>query len=76
MRFLFSSPNRVDVDVLSSLLAGANVTCEIRNENISALFPGAPFQTELWVINDADFAKAAQIREGLRVKDSDPGMSE
>jgi hypothetical protein len=63
MKMLFSSPNAPEVGLLKDLLDGAGIACEMRNESAYANFPGAAFQPEIWVVNDADYMKACEVRD-------------
>ncbi len=44
----------------------AGIACELRNEATYSNFPGAPFQPEVWVINDDDYAEACRVRDAWR----------
>ena len=65
MKILFSSPHNQDVERLKNALNEAGIQCEVRNENAYAFFPGAEFYLELWVLNEADFQKATELRDAL-----------
>ena len=65
MKMLFSSPQNQDVERLKNALNEAGIQCEVRNENAYAFFPGAEFYPELWVLNEGDFQKAAELRDAL-----------
>ena len=65
MRILFSSPQNQTVERLKNALNEAGIECEVRNENAYAFFPGAVFYPELWVLNEADFHKATELRDAL-----------
>ena len=66
MKMLYSSMNRTEVGLLRSLLEEAGIEFEVRNEFMNANYPIAPFYPELWVIQDEDFIKAAEIRDAWR----------
>ena len=63
MKLLFTSANNPEVGLLKDLLDQAGILSEVRNENLYSNFPGAPFQPELWVLNDDDYPKACEIRD-------------
>jgi hypothetical protein len=42
-------------------LEAAGIQCEMRNEYLSPAMPGAPFDPELWVLDDAQFAEARAL---------------
>ena len=65
MKMLFSSPQSQEIELLRNALDNAGIQCEVRNENAYAFFPGAEFDPELWVLNEGDFQKAAELRDAL-----------
>ncbi len=65
MKVLFASPQPQELELLRNALEKAAIQCEVRNQNVSAFFPGAEFYPELWVLNDADSQRAAELRDGL-----------
>jgi hypothetical protein len=75
MKILFSSPQNQDVELLKNALNEAGIQCEVRNENAYAFFPGAEFYLELWVFNEADFQKAAELRDAFLKLASAPSNS-
>ena len=66
MKLLFSSPSAPEVGLLKSLLDGAGIASEIRNDTVHAIFPGAAFQPEIWVLNEEDYAEACRVRDAWR----------
>jgi hypothetical protein len=63
MKMLFSSQIAPEVGLLKGLLDDEGIACEVRNESSSANFPGAAFQPELWVVSDADYERACEVRD-------------
>ncbi len=63
MKMLFSSAHTPEVELLKGELVKAGIQCEVRNENLYSIFPGASFQPELWILIDDDYSKAADIRD-------------
>ncbi len=63
MKLLYSSQHSPEVALLKDLLDQAGIPSEVRNENLYSNFPGAPFQPEIWVLNDDDYLKASEIRD-------------
>ena len=61
MKRIFSSSNSAEVGLLASRLESAGIACELRNEALSQVIPGVPFQEELWVLNDEDYGEAANL---------------
>ncbi|MBI3416179.1 MAG: DUF2007 domain-containing protein [Verrucomicrobia bacterium] len=66
MKPLFSSPNSAEIGLLRSRLESAGIDCEIRNEYLSPALPGAPFDPELWVLKDEQFAEASELLAAWR----------
>jgi hypothetical protein len=66
MRQLFASPDSVQMGLFRSRLEAAGIACEMRNEHLSQAMPGAPFDPELWVLDDAQFAEASALLAGWR----------
>ena len=64
MKMLFSSQTAPEVGLLKGLLDEAGIPCEVRNESTHANLPGAAFQPELWIVNDADYERACEVRDG------------
>src|SRR5271169_5289371 len=52
-----------DLDVLKGMLAEDGIVCEVTNDTVP--LPGAEFYPKLWVVEDSDFAKAAEVLEAL-----------
>jgi len=61
MKRLFSSSDSAEIGLLESTLAAAGIECELRNEALSQVIPGVPFQEELWVLNDEDYSEASEL---------------
>ena len=66
MKMLFTSQDRAHVGLLKNMLDEANIQCQIRNDCMSANFPGTAFSPQRWIVNDDDLPKAAESRETLR----------
>ena len=66
MKRLFSSPDSVQIGLFRSRLEAAGIACELRNEHLSPAMPGTPFDPELWVLNDAQFAEASELLAAWR----------
>ena len=61
MRMLYSSPDSAEVGLVKNMLDQAGIPCEIRNDDLYANFPGAPFHAELWILNEQDFPRASEL---------------
>ncbi len=66
MKHLFSSPNHAEIGLLRSRLQNAGIACEIRNEHVTTVVPTAPFQPELWVVNDDQHREAKELLDAWR----------
>jgi len=66
MKRLFSSPDSAEIGLLRSRLEAAGIACEIRNEHLSPVMPGAPFYPELWVLKDEEFVEARELLAAWR----------
>jgi len=61
MKRLFTSPDVAEVGLYRTMLGKAGIRCVELNEQMAQVFPSAPFQAELWVLNDADYPAAAAL---------------
>ena len=61
MKLLLSIPDSAWLGLLRSRLEDAGIQCEMRNENLSPAMPGAPFDPELWLLDDAQWAEAKAL---------------
>ncbi len=66
MKRLFSSPDSAAIGLLRSRLESAGITCELRNEFLTQAMPGAPFDSELWVLDDEDYRDATEFLAAWR----------
>jgi hypothetical protein len=63
MKLLFSSPDTRGLGLIRSALDEAGITYEIRNETMP--YPLAAFDPEIWILEDADFSKARELRDSV-----------
>ena len=61
MHFLLSPHDTARLGLLRSRLEDAGIPCELRNEHLSPAMPGAPFDPELWVLDDAQWPEAKAL---------------
>lgn len=61
MKRLFTSADSAEVGLLKNMLKKSGIRCVERNEDVAQIIPAGPFQAELWVENDADYAAAAAL---------------
>ena len=73
MKRLFSSPDSAEIGLIRSRLEGAGIECEMRNEHLSPAMPGTPFDPELWVLRDSQFAEASELLAAWRQQARPPG---
>lgn len=66
MKRLFSSPDSAEVGLLSSRLESAGIPCELRNEFLTQAMPGAPFDSEVWVLDDENYREASELLAAWR----------
>ncbi len=70
MTRLFSSPDSAEIGLFRSRLEAAGIECEMRNEHLSPAMPGTPFDPELWVLRDSQFAEASKLVAAWRAASS------
>jgi hypothetical protein len=63
MKLLFSSADAAQVKLVQSRLEAAEIPCEVRQEMVSEILPLAPFQAEVWVMNEEDYETARGLLE-------------
>ena len=63
MKRIFSSNNVGDVGLLRNRLDETGIAYEVRNETTP--YPLHGLCPEIWVIHDADFFRACELRDGL-----------
>jgi hypothetical protein len=61
MKRVYTSTNSAEVGLMQSLLDGANIPCEVRNEAVSQALVLLPFAPELWILRDEDFEEAKLV---------------
>ena len=72
MKLLFSTPDSAEIGLYCSRLQAAGIECEMRNEYLSPAMPGTPFDPELWVLRDEQFAEASELLVAWRQQASPP----
>jgi hypothetical protein len=60
MKHLLSAADSAQIGLIRSLLDAADIPCEVRNEALSQVTAGLPFEAELWV-RDEDYEDAARL---------------
>ena len=63
MKRVFTSADSAEVGLLKNVLQKAGIRCAERNEQLAQVIPSAPFQAELWVESEADYAAAVALVE-------------
>ena len=61
MKQVLALPQSPELELLRNVLEEAGISCALRNEQLSQAFPATPFDVELWVADDADYARAQEI---------------
>jgi hypothetical protein len=63
MKRVFTSPDSAEVGLLKNMLQKGGIRCVEINEQMAQTIPSPPFQAELWVENEEDYAEAAALME-------------
>jgi hypothetical protein len=61
MKRVFTSADSAEVGLLKNVLQKSGIRCVENNEQMAQIIPAAPFQAELWVENEADYAAAIAL---------------
>lgn len=61
MKRVFSSPDRAQLGLLRNILEKAGIPCVERNQQMAQTISVAPFQAELWVEQESDYAEASAL---------------
>lgn len=64
MKQVCAFPETAELELLKNMLEEAGIRCAFRNEQLSQALPATPFNVELWVANDDDFARAREFCQG------------
>ena len=77
MKKLTSADSIVTINHYKNILESEGIPCEIRNEHLGSIIGEMPFPEvwpQLWVINDLDFDRAAQLiaADSLRESPAEP----
>jgi len=71
MRKLTSSESLITINHYRNLLEAEGIRTEIRNEHLGSIVGEMPFVEvwpELWVVNDLDFDRAAELIESVEAE--------
>ncbi len=63
MKLLYPSGDIRGIGLVRSALDDARIAYEVRNEALP--YPGAVFCPEIWVVEDAEFARACEMRDAV-----------
>jgi len=63
MKRVFTSPDSAEVGLLKNMLQKAGIRCVELNEQMAQTIPSAPFQAELWVEQEENYADALALTE-------------
>lgn len=61
MKRIFTSPDSAQLGLLKNMLEKAGIRCVEINEQMAQTIPAAPFQAELWVEQESDYAEAKAL---------------
>jgi hypothetical protein len=61
MKRVFSSPDTAQVGLYKNMLKKAGIRCAEINKQLAQTIPVAPFQAELWVEQESDYAEAMAL---------------
>jgi hypothetical protein len=64
MKWIFSSPDASELSRFKGMMRQADIACVVRTEQLDLPMPLAPLDSELWVVNDADFPRASGLVKG------------
>ena len=61
MKRVFTSPDSTEVGLMKNMLRKAGILSVELNEQMAQTIPAPPFQAELWVEDEADYAAATAL---------------
>jgi hypothetical protein len=61
MKWIFSSRDTSQLSRFKKMMEGADISCVVRSVQLELAMPLAPLDSELWVQNDEDYAKASGL---------------
>jgi hypothetical protein len=61
MKQITTTPEDAELEMLANVLEKAGIKCLLKNEQMSQTLPTAPFNVELWIMNDEDFPAALAL---------------
>jgi len=61
MKRVFTSPDSAELALLKNMIEQTGIRCVEVNEQMAQTIPSPPFQAELWVENEADYAAAKAL---------------
>ena len=63
MKRVFTSPDIAELGLLKNILHKAGIRCVEINEQMAQTIPSPPFQAELWVENEEQYADAFALTQ-------------
>ena len=75
MKRVFTSLDTAELGLFKNILQKAGIRCFEKNEQMAQTIPSTPFQAELWVENDEDYADAVALLEEWRKPTQATGAS-
>jgi hypothetical protein len=64
MKWIYSSRDARELSRFKEMMGQADIACVVRSEQLDLPMALAPADSELWVVNDADFARARGLVKG------------
>ena len=64
MKWIFSSRDAGELSRFKGMMGQADIACVVRSAQLDLPMSLAPADSELWVVNDADFSRASGLVKG------------
>ena len=64
MKWIFSSLDVFELSRFKKMMGLADIPCIVRSEQLDLPMTLAPLDSELWVVNDADYPRANGLIKG------------
>jgi hypothetical protein len=64
MKWIFSSRDTSQLSRFQKMMERADIMCVVRTDQLELAISLPPLDSELWVVNDADYTKASGLIKG------------
>ena len=64
MKWIFSSRDVSELTRFQSMMGTADIPCVVRKSQLDLPMALSPLDSELWVVNDADYSRACGLVKG------------